>query len=153
MLDDHPLILDAVERDFRVPDTAATGACGLSVESVFRCLLLKQILKVSYEKLSFHLADVADVSHVCSTPGGSISQSFWPSIYYSSHQPGDTRTGESVVARKTTIINSTKLIIIQNQQIQPDSHIAIIRFTGFTYLQSNAQPNIIDQFTGYDDSC
>lgn len=57
LLDDHPLILDAVERDFRVPDTAATGACGLSVDSVFRCLLLKQILKVSYEKLSFHLAD------------------------------------------------------------------------------------------------
>ena len=57
LLDDHPLILDCVERDFRVPDTAATGASGLSVESVFRCLLLKQILKVSYEKLSFHLSD------------------------------------------------------------------------------------------------
>jgi len=57
LLDDHPLILDTVERDFRVPNTAATGACGLSVDSVFRCLLLKQILKVSYEKLSFHLSD------------------------------------------------------------------------------------------------
>ena len=57
LLVDHPLILDCVERDFRVPDTAATGASGLSVESVFRCLLLKQILKVSYEKLSFHLSD------------------------------------------------------------------------------------------------
>jgi IS5 family transposase len=57
LLDDHPLILDCVERDFRVPTTAATGASGLSVESVFRCLLLKQILKVSYEKLSFHLSD------------------------------------------------------------------------------------------------
>lgn len=44
LLDDHPLILDCVERDFRVPDTAAIGASGLSVESVFRCLLLKQIL-------------------------------------------------------------------------------------------------------------
>lgn len=51
LLDDHPLILDAVERDFRVPDTAATGACGLSVDSVFRCLLLKQILKVSYVRV------------------------------------------------------------------------------------------------------
>ena len=57
LLDDHPSILDAVERDFRVPGTAATGACGLSVDSIFRCLLLKQTLKVSYEKLSFHLAD------------------------------------------------------------------------------------------------
>ena len=57
LLNDHPLILDCIERDFRVPDTAATGANGLSVDSVFRCLLLKQILKVSYEKLSFHLSD------------------------------------------------------------------------------------------------
>ncbi len=57
LLDEHPLILDAVERDFRVPGTAATGACGLSVDSVLRCLLLKQVLKVSYERLSFHLAD------------------------------------------------------------------------------------------------
>ena len=51
LLDEHPLILECVERDFRVPDTAATGANGLSVERVFRCLLLKQILKVSYVKL------------------------------------------------------------------------------------------------------
>ena len=57
LLDEYPLMLDRVERDFRAPDTAATGANGLSVESVFRCLLLKQILKVSYEKLSFHLSD------------------------------------------------------------------------------------------------
>ena len=57
LLDDHSLILDCVEADFRVSNTAATGANGLSVESVFRRLLLKQILKVSYEKLSFHLSD------------------------------------------------------------------------------------------------
>ena len=57
LLDDHPLILDCIERDFRVPDTADTGANGLSVDSVFRCLLLKQILKVSYERLSSHLSD------------------------------------------------------------------------------------------------
>ena len=57
VLDDHPKILDCVERDFRVPDTAATGASGLSVESIFRCLLLKHILRVSYEKLSFHVSD------------------------------------------------------------------------------------------------
>ena len=28
LLDDHSLVLDAVERDFRVLDTTATGACG-----------------------------------------------------------------------------------------------------------------------------
>ena len=36
LLDDHPLIPDRVERDLRVPDTAATGAYGLRVDSVFR---------------------------------------------------------------------------------------------------------------------
>jgi transposase, IS5 family len=33
------------------------GRCGLSVESIFRCLLLKQQLRISYEQLSFHLSD------------------------------------------------------------------------------------------------
>jgi len=61
LLDEYPLILDCVESDFRVADTAATGANGLSVESVFRSLLLKQILKVSYEKLSFHNFPVVPV--------------------------------------------------------------------------------------------
>ena len=28
LLDEHPLILECVQRDFRVPDTAATGASG-----------------------------------------------------------------------------------------------------------------------------
>ena len=36
---------------------AHTGACGLSIESILRCLLLKQILSISYEKLAFHLSD------------------------------------------------------------------------------------------------
>lgn len=57
LLDEHPQILELIEQDFRVPNTAATGACGLSVESVFRCLLLKQNLQVSYEMLAFHLSD------------------------------------------------------------------------------------------------
>ena len=33
------------------------GRIGLSVESVFRCLLLKQQLRISYEQLAFHLSD------------------------------------------------------------------------------------------------
>lgn len=36
---------------------AQIGACGLSLESILRSLLLKQILKVSYRKLAFHLCD------------------------------------------------------------------------------------------------
>ena len=57
LLDEHPEILMLIEQDLFVPETTCTGASGLSVESVFRCLLLKQILQVSYEKLAFHLCD------------------------------------------------------------------------------------------------
>ena len=57
LLDEHPAILTLVESDLIGPDTVSTGANGLSVESVFRCLLLKQILKVSYKQLAFHLCD------------------------------------------------------------------------------------------------
>jgi IS5 family transposase len=57
LLDEHPEILALIEQDLVEPDTTCTGANGLSVESVFRSLLLKQILQVSYEKLAFHLCD------------------------------------------------------------------------------------------------
>jgi len=57
LLDEHPAILTLIESDLVGPDTVSTGANGLSVESVFRCLLLKQILKVSYRQLAFHLCD------------------------------------------------------------------------------------------------
>jgi IS5 family transposase len=33
------------------------GRSGLTVENIFRCLLLKQHLGVSYEQLAFHLSD------------------------------------------------------------------------------------------------
>ena len=93
LLDDHPLILDCIERDFRVPDTAATSANGLSVDSVFRCLLLKQILKVSCEKTLIPPVRLAHVSQVCPTTRGSISQSFRSSIHHPSHKPRDARAG------------------------------------------------------------
>lgn len=57
LLDGERDLLSLIDADFRLADTARTGACGLSVESVFRCLLLKQILGVSYEQLAFHLSD------------------------------------------------------------------------------------------------
>ena len=37
--------------------TKKTGRQGLTIESIFRCLLLKQQLRVSYEQLSFLLSD------------------------------------------------------------------------------------------------
>ena len=57
LLDSYPTLLEMIVADFRTPETNETGACGLSVESAFRCLLLKQMLDVSYEKLAFHLSD------------------------------------------------------------------------------------------------
>lgn len=57
VLDDHPEILPLLDKDFRTVGTQSTGRKGLSVESTFRCMLLKQITGVSYEMLAFHLAD------------------------------------------------------------------------------------------------
>lgn len=56
-LDEHPQILDLVATDLIDTLTAPAGRIGLSVESVLRCLLLKQLLRVSYEQLAFHLSD------------------------------------------------------------------------------------------------
>lgn len=56
-LDAHPDILELLSADLIDPKRKAVGCRGLSVESVLRCLLLKQILGISYEKLSFHLSD------------------------------------------------------------------------------------------------
>mgnify|MGYP001815761617 CR=1 FL=1 len=35
LLDDHPEILELIGRDFDKADVARTGACGLSIESIF----------------------------------------------------------------------------------------------------------------------
>ena len=57
LLDQHPVFLYLVEQDFDKKGAKRTGARGLSLESILRCLLLKQMLGVSYEKLAFHLSD------------------------------------------------------------------------------------------------
>lgn len=57
LLDQHSIVLSLVEKDFYQKNSKNTGAKGLSLESILRCLLLKQILGVSYEKLAFHLSD------------------------------------------------------------------------------------------------
>ena len=56
-LDDHPEILTLLETDLLTDGAQLTGRKGLSVESIFRCMLLKQITRVSYKMLAFHLAD------------------------------------------------------------------------------------------------
>ena len=57
LLDEHPEVLELLSVDLIDPQCHQTGSHGLSVESVLRCLLLKRILDVSYEKLAFHLSD------------------------------------------------------------------------------------------------
>lgn len=58
LLDSHAgLILSELENDFRHATLNDTGRDGLSIDSIFRCMLLKQITRVSYERLAFHLAD------------------------------------------------------------------------------------------------
>ena len=57
LLDAHPELLTRLEEDLLSDGVQATGRKGISVESIFRCMLLKQITGVSYEMLAFHLAD------------------------------------------------------------------------------------------------
>ena len=57
LLDEHPEILAELEEDLLTEGAKPTGRRGLSVESIFRCLILKQITGVSYQMLAFHLAD------------------------------------------------------------------------------------------------
>ena len=57
LLDEHPEILTLLESDLLTDGEQTKGRKGLSVESIFRCMLLKQITGVSYKMLAFHLAD------------------------------------------------------------------------------------------------
>ena len=67
LLDKHPIILSLVERDFDKKEIASTGAWGLSLESILRCLLLKQILRVSYRQLSVQFVGFAQLPCFCPT--------------------------------------------------------------------------------------
>ncbi len=57
LLDKHPEILSLIAGDLIDPSIKQVGRCGLTLENIFRCLLLKQQLGVSYKQLSFHLSD------------------------------------------------------------------------------------------------
>lgn len=57
VIDGFPEILALLEADLVDGSVKATGRCGLTVENILRCLLLKQQLQVSYDQLAFHLSD------------------------------------------------------------------------------------------------
>jgi transposase, IS5 family len=69
LLDERPEILALTAEDFQYKSLKATGRKGLSVESVFRCMLLKQITGDSYEKLAFHLSDSSSYRSFARLPG------------------------------------------------------------------------------------
>jgi IS5 family transposase len=56
-LDLHPGILDLADNDLRCEQKQSTGRKGLSVDSIVRAALLKQMMGLSYEELSFYLSD------------------------------------------------------------------------------------------------
>lgn len=57
ILDQWPEFLELIEKDLRDTSTKVVGRKGLTVENVLRCLVLKQMLQISYQQLAFHLAD------------------------------------------------------------------------------------------------
>lgn len=57
ILDDAPQMLDILETDLIDQSRKNTGRCGLTVENILRCIILKQQLQVSYDQLAFHLSD------------------------------------------------------------------------------------------------
>lgn len=57
ILDQWPEILVMIEADLVDKSKKPAGRKGLTVENILRCLILKQMLQVSYQQLSFHLAD------------------------------------------------------------------------------------------------
>jgi IS5 family transposase len=57
LLDHHPEILSLIKKDLVRSSLKPVGRNGLTVENVFRCLLLKQQIGASYEQLAFHLSD------------------------------------------------------------------------------------------------
>ena len=81
LLDEYPEILELVDLDLRTQGARDCGVHGLSSESVFRCLLMKQIMQLSYERLAFHLSDsemyrtIARLSHGCESIGSAVDDS------------------------------------------------------------------------------
>lgn len=57
LLDKYSEVFDLVAVDLIRNVDESVGRKALSVESVFRCLLLKKQLRVTYEELAFHLTD------------------------------------------------------------------------------------------------
>jgi len=74
VLDDHPEILRVIKKDLVNQSLRPVGRSGMTVENIFRCLLLKQQLGVSYEQLAFHLSDSVSYRTFVRLPGHLMPQ-------------------------------------------------------------------------------
>ena len=57
ILDANPTIIDAASTVLIKPNTNETGRNGLTVDSIVRAGLLKQMMGLTYDELSFYLED------------------------------------------------------------------------------------------------
>jgi transposase, IS5 family len=69
ILDGHPEILPLIESDLIDKSLKSVGRNGLTVENIFRILLLRQKFQLSYEQLAFHLSDSVTYRTFVRLPG------------------------------------------------------------------------------------
>ncbi len=69
-LDAHRDVLGIIFPDLASEPMINRGRRGLSAESVLRCLILKQLMGFSYDKMAFHLSDSPTFSTFCRTNDG-----------------------------------------------------------------------------------
>jgi transposase, IS5 family len=114
-LDVHPDILDLADQDLRCHKTKTTGRKGMSVDSIVRAALLKQMMELTYQELSFHLSDsytYSSFARVFTTVGSSslqeniskIKASTWEKI---NHIMLESAAQQNIEKGRTVRIDST----------------------------------------------
>ncbi len=75
LLDQHPCIRLWAAADLRGSDTKDTGRNGLTVDSIIRAAVLKQMMGLSYDQLAFFISDSYSFQAFVRTSGKSPSRS------------------------------------------------------------------------------
>ena len=65
ILDDNPSIIDLASKCLTDNSKKHTGRKGLTVDSIVRAALLKQMMGLSYQALSFYLEDSVSYNNFC----------------------------------------------------------------------------------------
>ncbi len=159
LLDDHPEILAILGADLQEVGRKKVGRNGLSVETVFRCLLLKQMLQISYKKLSFHLSDSLTFRtfvrlKVKDTPSKSVLQSTirqikpdtLEAIYYELSTSGfDSGVLDTTLLRIDSTVVKSNIAQPSDSQLLNDGVRVICRYMA----KSLARTGTRIQFTDY----